>query len=765
MKSSGKSESKRLLRRRRPWAAPSVTLALLVGCGAAVPGEHEDPAAGEATEEAGQTEDGLADAYDQFLQNFVNANFDSTFQIGFGFHPGMNTETVVGSFGGKLRGSAALDMNTGHVTGFLTDVPDNGNFDLWFVKNVPGTGRSAVPEAGDQFLKVGSFEGEGDFRTLDVELAFGVNFDFDLLVVTRANKTPAQSRVAVGERTVLEKRLFRFRQNKTLDPVSGALAKDIETDDPLVARGAQIFFNETFGGNGRTCGTCHRADNNLTIDPAFIAKLPQNDPLFVAENNPALADLENPALLRSRGLILENVDGFEDPKHKFVMRGVPHTLSLTLTNGMLTGFGFPPDHRLGWSGDGGPGRSTLQQFAFGAIIQHFTKNLKRRPGVDFRLPTQEELDALEAFQLFTGRQKSEDFFSRFPTDEGAAAGRELFFGVGCTSCHDDLFEFGNGGFNQNFDTGVRNLTPELVFDDGFGTPGDGTFNVPPVAEAADTAPLFHNNAAPTIEDAVAFYFSQTFRDSPSGFFIFGDLGTEEQQDIAAFLRVVNSSTNLTQVRKRLEYVRTHRSTGNTDLLKIAIADARDARVVLLDKDLNRAVRHRIKDLEQILTNARGQADDRRPQMMRRAIAVLDEAADGLFTTEPPGSGGVGGFGGVGGVGAGGFAGDTGEGGVGNEGGTFAVGGSAGGVSVGGAGGVIGGVGGSSTGGVGMGSGGSGIAGAAPGSGGTGTGGTGGAGGSSGGGKGGTSSSGGTGGSTGGTSGGGKGGSGGTSGKG
>jgi hypothetical protein len=39
----------------------------------------------------------------------------------------------------------------------------------------------------------------------------------------------------------------------------------------LIAQGEQIFFTETFEGNGRTCGTCHPAENNFTIDPAFIS--------------------------------------------------------------------------------------------------------------------------------------------------------------------------------------------------------------------------------------------------------------------------------------------------------------------------------------------------------------------------------------------------------------------------------------------------------------------------------------------------------------
>ena len=30
--------------------------------------------------------------------------------------------------------------------------------------------------------------------------------------------------------------------------------------------GADLFFRETFNGNGRSCATCHRVDRNLTID-------------------------------------------------------------------------------------------------------------------------------------------------------------------------------------------------------------------------------------------------------------------------------------------------------------------------------------------------------------------------------------------------------------------------------------------------------------------------------------------------------------------
>jgi hypothetical protein len=115
----------------------------------------------------------------------------------------------------------------------------------------------------------------------------------------------------------------------------------------LVEKGRFIFFNETFDGNGRTCGTCHPAENNFTIDPMFIASLPHDDPLFVAEFNPDLEEnFENPRLMREFGLFIENLDGFENLTNKFTLRGVPHILGLPNTIDSDLG------PRLGWSGDG-----------------------------------------------------------------------------------------------------------------------------------------------------------------------------------------------------------------------------------------------------------------------------------------------------------------------------------------------------------------------------------------------------------------------------
>jgi hypothetical protein len=333
--------------------------------------------------------------------------------------------------------------------------------------------------------------------------------------------------------------------------------------DELVARGRDLFFNETFGGNGRTCGTCHPADNNLTIDPAFIAKLPPTDPLFVAEFVPALkTGFESPRLMREFALIRENLDGFDDLENKFVMRGVPHVLA------MRNSIASPAGPRTGWSGDGAPGDGSLRSFATGAVIQHFTKTLNRVAGVDFRLPTDAELDAMEAFQLSLGRQN--DLALPLPL-KGVVAkrGQQLFLdnNVGkCNICHSNAGANGRLGAadlgNANFNTGVEDLpdqparlTPEKVpVDDGFGIPGDRTFNTPPLVEAAGTGAFFHNNSVSTIEAAVGFYDGDSFNNSPSGQFLKSidpqkkgiELDATQITAIAAFLRVLNAIENIRQ---------------------------------------------------------------------------------------------------------------------------------------------------------------------------------------------------------------------------
>jgi len=297
----------------------------------------------------------------------------------------------------------------------------------------------------------------------------------------------------------------------------------------LIEEGERLFFQEGFEGNGRTCGTCHPAAAAFTLSPAFIASLPADDPLFVAERVPELAGLESPALMHGpRALILENVDGFDQPP---VFRGVPHVFDLAQTA------------PFGWSAS----LSTLDEFATRAVMQHFPRSLRRVAGVDFRLPTPHELAALAAFMQSVTLPTTESFdLSTLVSTPAEARGLELFFGNGkCTFCHSGPL-FTDGG---TIDTGVTrrpvNLVPPPECDPPCPPIGmleagaTRAFNVPTLLGVADTAPFFHDNSAATLRDAVAHYTSAAFNGSFSGAFTGGIVLSDDDVDaITAFLQLL-----------------------------------------------------------------------------------------------------------------------------------------------------------------------------------------------------------------------------------
>ena len=422
-----------------------------------------------------------------------------------------------------------------------------------------------------------------------------------------------------------------------------------DPDAELIAKGREIFFNETFNGNGRTCGSCHPAENNLTIDPDFIATLPDNDPLFVAEFNPDLKEnFENPRLMRELGLILENLDGFDDLANKFTMRGVPHTLALRTSVDSAQG------PQTGWSGDGSPSDGSLRSFAIGAVIQHFTKTLNRIAGLDFRLPTEEELDALEAFQFSLGRQEELTLPLQLKSVV-ANRGQEIFNSPAegkCFACHFNAGAngapaiFGPNAGNLNFNTGVedlpdqpQDLTGELVPpDDGFGIPGDGTFNTPTVAEAADTPPFFHNNSVKTLEGAVAFYNGDAFNNSPAGQLIIGATGSGINLDatqvdaVAAFLRVINSLENIRQSIELLEsVVQGKQQTTNQAkmMLRQAAREAKDGKRVLSEANLHPEAVVYLKKAHRLAKKAARSVFGRRSRA-KEAIELLKKARNELI---------------------------------------------------------------------------------------------------------------------------------------
>jgi cytochrome c peroxidase len=572
--------------------------------------------------------------------------------LSLGYFRGLSSEAT------HARGGAEFDLTSGALSVEVTGLPEGAAFDVWLVDNQTGPGRSVKPESGDRMIRAGALVRHGDRAILRTSLQREslAGFKLDLLVVSPEGRQPTDRGLLYGSPNVFQKLYYAESPLRQLvvtglsdsrqepRPLTHLLLAPFRSVIPslayaagggnphladLIAQGEKLFFEEKFHGNGRTCGTCHPADNNFTIDPAYIATLPKNDPLFVAESKRELNSdtnggkfFEVPSLMRQAGLILENVDGFDDLAHKFVLRGVPHLLGLGLSITPATSFNdgtstSVAEDRTGWGGDGAP---SLREFALRAVVQHFTRTLDRIPGVDFRFPTDDELDAIEAFLLSLGPQEELDLNNLKLSDDNAKAGLELFNGSAkCSLCH---FDAGanhslsgiehQGRENANFNTGVedaasRSLPSGLSVprDGGFGTEdlsgncqdlanpdcsfGNGSFNTPSLIEAADTPPFFHNNSVSTLEQAIGFYNLFDFNGSPAAMNpLIGSITLvgDQPDQIAAFLRVINSLENIRSAGTRLTGALAAANPPRADkFLDLATVDIRGAIRVLSESPL------------------------------------------------------------------------------------------------------------------------------------------------------------------------------------
>src|ERR1051326_753601 len=297
-----------------------------------------------------------------------------------------------------------------------------------------------------------------------------------------------------------------------------------------------------------------------------------------------LNQLEDPKRMRrsasadfpqGRALIRENIDDFTNPP---VFRKSPHLLNLSRT----APFGF--------SGD----IPDLRTFATGAVVQHFPRSTNftidasgtitidasgvlstRRssgPNPHFRLPTTDELAALEAFLLSlefpSGSDPDKFNLDRFAVTDAQSRGRDAFVGQAkCSECHGGpvlaqttVSILGKPiGVNASFNTGVVNQAvnspgvDNLPCEPSIGECGSREFSVPQLFNVANLGPFFHDGSAATLRQAVEFYTSPAFNNSPAGVAIGGiSLPAIMIDDIVAFLSSLtagliteNSPTTLT----------------------------------------------------------------------------------------------------------------------------------------------------------------------------------------------------------------------------
>lgn len=600
------------------------------------------------------------------------------------------------------RGKVTLDLAAREAR-FVVDgfAPEESGLDAWFVAYRPGMGDEYDARDDERLVALGTFALEKGYGSYVAPLGDELDdsFELDLVVLSRAGLRPSEAGLLYGTPDLFQ-RLYSAetraaQRSERLAvrglalgfappmPMPGGSTDPAPTLGDLIEEGERLFCKETFDGNGRTCCTCHPFDNNLTIEPKFISTLPDSDPLFLAETDPTLDHtqngglfFENPVLMRQFGLIVENLDGFGDLTKRFTMRGVPHTLALQTSIRTPPGGITPPKDRTGWSGDGAPNDGALRDFATGAVRQHFTRTLARDPHYDFRFPTPDELTAMEAFQLSTGRSEDFDLGTITFVDPEVEAGKGVFNGQGkCFECHFDAgansrFLFPPGVFNENFDTGVEEFTqnhPDGTYeprpiDGGFGLApdgtfqtlianddgsfGDGTFNTAPLVEVADTLPAFHSNITllggleDTVEGAISFYNSDEFNSSPGGTKVGGiRLDDLEIARVGKLLRVLNALENdrsAATFAQRARDILTSPSTSLTftranQLLTLGAAECEDGHNVLVGANLHPDVQHAFKKANDLLLSATSGPVSQRVAAIDEALTILAEIRPKLAT--------------------------------------------------------------------------------------------------------------------------------------
>ena len=349
--------------------------------------------------------------------------------------------------------------------------------------------------------------------------------------------------------------------------------------------GRRLFDQETFGGNGRTCRTCHSKKTGTFSPEEALARLAEdpNDPLFLHDGlDDGVAGttrITEHATVRIEIPLPPDVILADDPTRRSVIfnRGTPTTMNTPALDRFLMYDTREPN---------------LEQQAFNAIHGHAQNT---------REPTALELDLIKEFQQtdsrFFSSEALRDFANGGPppqlpagTTESEKRGRAMFDNVPfdglttrglCNTCHSgpmlNQFAPGNpfggppGGRRAGIGIEERNLLGNPVYSfvvtnpDGstvvINTPDPGAmlnnpvpapppgsgfptppraffanlFKIPTLWGVKDTAPYFHDNSAKTLED-VAEHYAFFFLTSPStSGFVFT---AQDQADMVAFVKLL-----------------------------------------------------------------------------------------------------------------------------------------------------------------------------------------------------------------------------------
>ena len=359
--------------------------------------------------------------------------------------------------------------------------------------------------------------------------------------------------------------------------------------------GKKLFDKETFGGNGRTCLTCHRKDTGtLTVADVqrIIEKADPDDKFLIHdaldEDGVGTTRVQAHATIRLTIPLPPWLSLADDPgaRQVTVFRGIPSTRNTPALDPVLLHDGRAP---------------TLQEQARGAILDHYQNTVE---------PTIAQLDAIATFQRTDARFFSSRALRKFASTgappelppgitPAERRGREFLVdapfsppskrGI-CALCHGgpmlntvnqafSTFAGGSPPVGARFiNTGVTlvnepdNPIRTWVVNDGINpvvtirspdvgllldpTPSTppptvipraffaSLFKIPTLWGVKDTAPYFHDNGAKSLRDAVAHYqrfFNFTEAQDPVGSRSLGGfivLTDDDVDDIVAYLKLL-----------------------------------------------------------------------------------------------------------------------------------------------------------------------------------------------------------------------------------
>jgi hypothetical protein len=337
-------------------------------------------------------------------------------------------------------------------------------------------------------------------------------------------------------------------------------SSDEQTDNEHEA--IRLFERETFGGNGRTCSTCHAAEDGFSTTPAgaqerFAAN--PKGPLFQPADSDDGAGTQYRRLLAHATigvtipLTCPNIWLEDDPRATSVVlnRGIPELLNTPALDRNLMSDGRVPD---------------LEHQALAAVQDHLSPRVRPSPPDVRRIAEHQVADAFfssDVLRAFArGGPSPEVPAGRTPAE---IRGRVHFLPTGlCGRCHsgpmlNTTTEASVLGAGKRFNnTRVGELVPEqkinpfirwhVINDDGshrvfsdFADPGrmlvtcqraDLTkFKIRSLWNVKNTAPYFHDNSAKTLEDVMAHY---------KAFFALRRLSVSEQElaDMLAYLKLL-----------------------------------------------------------------------------------------------------------------------------------------------------------------------------------------------------------------------------------